>query len=691
LGGLFDEGTETLEPDQPLVQFARDLLNLDLLENITDGLRVILDLRRLDNVSDPYRRLKEERRQLNVTRPELVRSARASRSVFEDALTHVEALFEREISRHGHVKWTQSTLRSRREAVASERETANRRERIDSLQQSRGSLETALNVLVSESPSSGEQKQVLREMLAVIEQERDTARSNLATVVARLEGLLMEVSPKLVSELKSRAIEVKLDHYEAEAKRTLSSARAGLTATADLRARLDAAIRRRSDLQDELQSATESPSVGSAPLREWRETLTAVSRNVHDEHCPVCQRDYSELGLGSLKAQIELQIERLGGDVKRLNDLASRRSLLEAELVQLSTLADVLNEQLKSQSVTHSRNLVAEYELTIVLEQELPALSADRERLSESISRATEISRQINNLQSTEEQYDRLKTQIAAIATLLDVPQSHDLREWAAAAALTVESRIEELTKQEIRATALLDALTVAEKRATELTQSEARLTALEAHGIRIEEAWTRADGCIREAKILAEAATRAKKTLVEEIFEGTLNDLWRDLFRRLVKSDRFTPQLRLERQGRQLRTQIKGYADGIEPFEHAGSVLSAGNFNTAALSLFLSVHLLEKPKHQLLVLDDPVQNMDDVHVVQLASLLRTIVVDSGRQLIVGVHERGLFDYLCLELGPTSASHSLCAIEIIGGAEPPGTEIRAERRVWQDDKLQLGA
>jgi len=49
-----------------------------------------------------------------------------------------------------------------------------------------------------------------------------------------------------------------------------------------------------------------------------------------------------------------------------------------------------------------------------------------------------------------------------------------------------------------------------------------------------------------------------------------------------------------------------------VSPFDHAGSVLSAGNFNTAALSLFLSVHLLEQPKHEVLLLDDPVGIPDD-------------------------------------------------------------------------------
>src|SRR3546814_20742606 len=80
--------------------------------------------------------------------------------------------------------------------------------------------------------------------------------------------------------------------------------------------------------------------------------------------------------------------------------------------------------------------------------------------------------------------------------------------------------------------------------------------------------------------------------------------------------------------------------------------MLSAGNLNTAALTLFLALHLSVKPKLPWLVIDDPVQSMDEVHIAQFAALLRTLSKQMKRQVIIAVHERSLFDSLSLELSP---------------------------------------
>jgi ATPase subunit of ABC transporter with duplicated ATPase domains len=54
------------------------------------------------------------------------------------------------------------------------------------------------------------------------------------------------------------------------------------------------------------------------------------------------------------------------------------------------------------------------------------------------------------------------------------------------------------------------------------------------------------------------------------------------------------------------------------------GAVLSQGNLNTAALTLFLGLYLSVPAQLPWLVLDDPLQSMDDVHIAQIAALLRT-------------------------------------------------------------------
>ena len=92
-------------------------------------------------------------------------------------------------------------------------------------------------------------------------------------------------------------------------------------------------------------------------------------------------------------------------------------------------------------------------------------------------------------------------------------------------------------------------------------------------------------------------------------------------------------------------------------------TILSAGNLNTAALTLFLALHLSVRPKLPWLLIDDPVR-MDEVHVAQFAALLRTLSKQKSRQIIIAVHERPLFDYLALELGPSYIDDRLITIEL---------------------------
>ena len=92
--------------------------------------------------------------------------------------------------------------------------------------------------------------------------------------------------------------------------------------------------------------------------------------------------------------------------------------------------------------------------------------------------------------------------------------------------------------------------------------------------------------------------------------------------------------------------------------------MLSAGNLNTTALTLFLALHLSVKAKLPWLVIDDPVQSMDKVHIAQFAALLRTLSKQMKRQVIIAVHERLLFDYLTLELSPAFEEDRLNVIEL---------------------------
>src|SRR5262249_53195135 len=81
-------------------------------------------------------------------------------------------------------------------------------------------------------------------------------------------------------------------------------------------------------------------------------------------------------------------------------------------------------------------------------------------------------------------------------------------------------------------------------------------------------------------------------------------------------------------------------------------------------LTLFLALHLSFEAVFPWLILDDPVQSMDEVHVAQFSALLRTLSKDHGRKIIIATHDRSLFEYLSLELSPAFDNDQLITVEL---------------------------
>jgi exonuclease SbcC len=75
---------------------------------------------------------------------------------------------------------------------------------------------------------------------------------------------------------------------------------------------------------------------------------------------------------------------------------------------------------------------------------------------------------------------------------------------------------------------------------------------------------------------------------------------------------------------------------------------------------------------------------MDEVHIAQLAALLRTLSKEHRRQVIIALHDRPLFDYLTLELSPAFQNDQLITVDL--GRSPAGTSVAEPRFFgWQPD------
>jgi DNA repair protein SbcC/Rad50 len=129
----------------------------------------------------------------------------------------------------------------------------------------------------------------------------------------------------------------------------------------------------------------------------------------------------------------------------------------------------------------------------------------------------------------------------------------------------------------------------------------------------------------------------------------------------------------------------LKPCTGTANPAARRGHAERPGNLNTAALTLFLALNLSVEPRLPWILLDDPVQSMDEVHVTQFVALLRTLARDHGRRVVIAVHERALFEYLTLELSPATRDEGLITVELTR-AQDGSTLVQADFQSYVEDR-----
>lgn len=108
----------------------------------------------------------------------------------------------------------------------------------------------------------------------------------------------------------------------------------------------------------------------------------------------------------------------------------------------------------------------------------------------------------------------------------------------------------------------------------------------------------------------------------------------------------------------------------------HPPSVLSSSQVNALAVSVFLSFNLgIARPPLAVLLLDDPLQSLDDVNLLGLVDLLRR--TKDRRQLCVSTHDARFASLLSRKLRPSDANGRTIVIELEGWhREGPFVETR---------------
>lgn len=451
--------------------------------------------------------------------------------------------------------------------------------------------------------------------------------------------------------------------------------------------RLAASLGVLQDRRQALVSSLEALSGSEGSDEDEDRLLDVIQKAIHvvsGETCPVCDRDFTETNQGGLRDHLNGKLDAL---------LAARELLQEQRQKWVAEQAEVSRIDAEIKSVANRLNALKEqseeldekYEARKTGLAQLDASEAELKDATAEMALALEARNRLENLRETARQLDDSKSRLQALAGDRSIELADRLPHAAARYVLAqlldrlgaVRSDLELLRQL----SGLLEDGLVEVR---EIERTSEKFSDLENRQERRSAALARAQNLQSKAKGLAGEAVKVRADLLESVFNDPLNSMWDGLFARLAPREAFHPAFsppEIVRKKLRLGMETK---TGEGSFCGPGSVLSAGNLNTAALTMFLALNLVQQPRIPLLMLDDPVQSMDDVHLMNLAAMLRSLQRDAGRQLVIAVHEKALYEYLSLELSPQGGDQSLLTIEL---REDPARRVEWKRHLWDGDAV----
>ena len=658
-----DQKTSTTSP---LTLFVKELLGLDPLDALVDGLYPAFNVARVRNLVPDYRRLEGLRTSL---KEDIERKDRAVADATEAVAGRLVQLNQTllNIATDTPIVVTDDTdlaqLRHRLDSDQGEER------RLTDLSRARSEVKGLIERWQSLPPDDASHDQAGKE------RREQAAAQALATwrkgpgkalddATAAVRVAFSDVPSLDDGPELSRAEALRRAQAEENRCRKLLSAN---TAALEQSTQLNAIIQRATTRIEELDRDL---ATGAADAKSLASALAAIAPHVSGEDCPVCDRNFVEVNSEPLATHIAAKIAALTSEAGRLQSLASERA---GESTRLSTAQ---RDLLGAGSQQLSAEAVAE-------------LTVRQARMTDAIQR-------LQNLVDEAETGVRLTADAAIARDTLMLSRRRD--ELSTSLLPEIEAIVQTILQRPASSfagvgEALLEASRILDVRVTEAERLVAlRIRALSEVDLRIKDlaqiavlkgereelaaslgtadsAAKRVDLSRECAKKVSDAADKVRSRIVKAVFNTSLNKSWRDLFVRLAPSEQFVPAFKLPAgDGGKVEAVLETLHRSGKASGSPGAMLSQGNLNTAALTLFLALHLSVPLRMPWLILDDPVQSMDDVHTAQFAALLRTLAKGMNRQIIIAVHERALFDYLTLELSPAFPGDSLIAVEITRNA-----------------------
>ena len=390
-------------------------------------------------------------------------------------------------------------------------------------------------------------------------------------------------------------------------------------------------------------------------------------------------------------ARAEAAVQRTSAVLSAAEKSAEQTTRLAASAIPLlSETCPVCQQPIDAQAVeAHLTELVDDRSQLIRARQALDMATAEyraAESRSQNLSRELIAGKQLwHSWQLMSERAESLSIRLARLAASPCEPFSVQLTSMDDIEQLGPEicARLDILALAcERYADTVREALTTGDL-AIARSELKDRESLVKARRTRAEQAQARAS----QLKQLAEATTRARLDVTAQRFDA-IEPLVRDIYSRLDPHPAFT-MLGFTHD----MYYGKGTSTAIVTDEGAGVdadpliVFSASQANIASLSYFLAMSL-SAGQHALpfVLLDDPLQSMDDINVLGFADLCRFL--RSERQLIVSTHDRRFANLLRRKLAPRHRSDQTL-IHTFRSWDRRGPSVQTERLSYDEDNSRL--
>lgn len=645
LGRLLENYTATgKQVDTALVSFVKSIVGLDELDNFIAGLHSAGHISRAKKASKWWSQFEEELARAEVRRSELINEIESEQQQLSRINDTIEAL-----TGGTHESTSEQNLSN---LLLKTDSSEKRMHQYEELSIRLEGISNAYSQASDESLRGDYQRQVqiaqeLSSELVVWESGAGAAATSTINFVRTEVFSLSEISNVALLE----------EYDDCRKKLEAESSR-----RRELRDRITQAEITERKLRDSLLDIENRVSSVEAAINRIRISsdtqilLELLEKTIHlvaSNTCPICDQTYESCDT-SLSEHLHNKIKILSQDAQRTLNLQGQRRELIAESVNLK-------QQIEA---TVTPTGVTAPLTSLQTELESHAEQVERgQRIFDGLQKAKSRKAKFASLIATQ---DAARQRLAQLRDELKMPDSFS----------SVEDEINRLRS------AIAERIDVARKQAKHRHNlTEAAKKALHHHrvlrdlsdqlaGHSNEIAWLKE--ALEEAARRKSAANqlrldseRVRSSVINGVFDESLNLLWADLFNRFVPQEPFVPRFkRQQKASRSVDIHLETVMPDGGSSGTPSSMLSYGNTNTAALSLFIALNLAAPTELPCLIFDDPVQSMDDVHIANFATVVRELTYRHGRQVVIAVHQRELFEYLALELAPSVEGESLLKVSL---------------------------